>query len=979
MKRKAKADDAVIAAEQVALAAAQAAERERKKRADLAEIVREEEELRELNATATVEEAERVMADRADSMYQEEETLSESEDDAQYRALEEICRRERGLPTRQRADPVVGLAPQRRALIPGAAIPEPGRTRSPSPIKHLRSHRRESALLRHSSPTDAVAPRPSANRPSYQEPRRPRAGSQRNPESGLPSRADPEVGLARHLPDSGSRKLPSGLSQRTSQERSREQRECSQTEGLLRALRMPLIEITRFSGNPLEFANFMADFEESIEPGCTTDSERLSRLYHYCEGEAKEVVRSFRADRHNPDSYMAAKQRLQDLYGRNNHVAQQWVDRLLAMRVTSIRDMALQARNGLSALRQLGGEQEMDATVHMRALVARLPSYLQTRWRRKVVDIEEWSETPRFADLVAFLERAAQEDHHPTFGKVSGTSASRTTTSASSFAIAAEETTPEACYLCQGEHTTSLCPKFVNATVDQRRDMVAEYGMCYSCLGRGHWVTKCRAGMRCTVPGCSRRHHALLHPDSVVRQGQGASQRQQQGRPQPQQQYDPLQAASAQANQGTPGDSNAAIAVERPASGSQEPPRTALPIVPVQVTAPGSSKMVLTHALLDSGSTATFCDERLLKRLGVKGSKKSLDLTTLGSSRARTCRVAMLNITPIDGGAPMRLDRVHALGRLPVKEESMVTPQDLEQWSHLRGLPIKDSVGSGSPLLLLGADCTEVLRPREVRTGGPGEPYGMLTGLGWTVVGPLKGGRRSGGETCGYVQIANDEPRQPSAQGTETPTPSKAGEADETAPKKHSSPARRRVRRSLETRSERGDKPKVCPAQAKKNPVLPRAGDADGTATGKCGSPAENPRRRSQKTQGGRRGKPKVRPSQTKGNPVLLKAGDADDAAPGKCSGPAKKPGRRSLEVQGGGGVKPEERPAQAEKSPVPLSARDAGDMIVKLRSKGRRKLAGVERDSPGEDGMVSTVKVWTCDPELVPPVSELCIKEASA
>ena len=64
------------------------------------------------------------------------------------------------------------------------------------------------------------------------------------------------------------------------------------------------------------------------------------------------------------------------------------------MRVTSIRDMALQARNGLSALRQLGGEQEMNATVHMRALVARLPSHLQNRWRRKMVDIEEWQEVP---------------------------------------------------------------------------------------------------------------------------------------------------------------------------------------------------------------------------------------------------------------------------------------------------------------------------------------------------------------------------------------------------------------------------------------------------------------------------------------------------------------------------------------------------------------------------------------------------------
>ena len=100
-------------------------------------------------------------------------------------------------------------------------------------------------------------------------------------------------------------------------------------------------------------------------------------------------------------------------------------------------------------------------------------------------------------------------------------------------------------------------------------------------------------------------------------------------------------------------------------------------------------------------------------------------------------------------------------------------------------------------------------------------------------------------------------------------------------------------------------------------------------------------------------------------------------------------------------GDKSKVRPAQAKKTPLLLSARDARDAIVregscqaenpvtglgsmtdrivKLRPRGRRKLAGVKEVPPGEDGLVGTLKVWTSDSELVRPVSELCLREASA
>ena len=45
----------------------------------------------------------------------------------------------------------------------------------------------------------------------------------------------------------------------------------------------------------------------------------------------------------------------------------------------------------------------------------------------------------------------------------------------------------------------------------------------------------------------------------------------------------------------------------------------ASPIVPVKVKGRGSGEIITTYALLDNGSTSTWCSENLIKKLGVVG------------------------------------------------------------------------------------------------------------------------------------------------------------------------------------------------------------------------------------------------------------------------------------------------------------------------------------------------------------------------
>ena len=47
--------------------------------------------------------------------------------------------------------------------------------------------------------------------------------------------------------------------------------------------------------------------------------------------------------------------------------------------------------------------------------------------------------------------------------------------------------------------------------------------------------------------------------------------------------------------------------------------------------AKGQTVYYYTHALLDSGSTKTFCSDALIEKLGVKGQQVNLSLTSVNS------------------------------------------------------------------------------------------------------------------------------------------------------------------------------------------------------------------------------------------------------------------------------------------------------------------------------------------------------------
>ncbi|KAK3752436.1 hypothetical protein QZH41_003520 [Actinostola sp. cb2023] len=156
---------------------------------------------------------------------------------------------------------------------------------------------------------------------------------------------------------------------------------------------------------------------------------------------------------------------------------------------------------------------------------------------------------------------------------------------------------------------------------------------------------------------------------------------------------------------------------------------TGLAIVPVKVKAPGKSRVIETYAFLDNGSNTTFCTEELMQKLGIKGRKTNLSLTTVQSKNAAVeCRLLNLEVFDLKQEHQIDLPNVYSMHKLPVSSADIATRQDIDRWPHLKGIEltaIDADVG-----LLIGCDVPEALQPQDIRISQNGGPYATRTLLG---------------------------------------------------------------------------------------------------------------------------------------------------------------------------------------------------------------------------------------------------------
>ena len=527
------------------------------------------------------------------------------------------------------------------------------------------------------------------------------------------------------------------------------------------ALTLPQPEVPTFTGDPIEYCNFIRAFENMIEAKTTSYSARLYYLVQYTAGDVQELMRNCLA-MDSEKGYREARKLLTKRYGQPYRIASACVERVTngpaiksedGAALLSFSVLLTSCKNTLTDIGYLSKIENPDS---LKKIVSRLPFNLRQKWRDVADTITERQEREvTLSDVASFVEEKARILTHPIFGDISGEPKGKggvdmrksTSRRVSSFeadahnpdntgeGVSEEIPVPRSsrnrlcCPLCKSPHWLSQCSDFRRRGVNERYELVREKELCYNCLVPGHYAVVCPKTSFCKVDGCHDKHSTFLHPPS---------------------------ARIDDATQPEIGAQSAYVSVgktRRTVTGAGTSV-TGLPVVPVKVRAKGSNTLLRTYAFLDGGSNTTFCSDQLLKDLGARGIGTTLTLTTMERENStKASSLVQLEVFDLDENNFIELPLVFSTPVLPVSSESVPRQEDVDRWPHLKGVRIAEidaRVG-----LLIGHDVPKALEPKEVKESQDGGPYATRILLGWAINGPL-GRNGNASRTSNFIRRDNE-------------------------------------------------------------------------------------------------------------------------------------------------------------------------------------------------------------------------------
>ena len=455
---------------------------------------------------------------------------------------------------------------------------------------------------------------------------------------------------------------------------------------LIKHLKRPVVEITKFSGDPLKYVSFMRQFKANVLPYCDDEGERMTLLMQYCEGEARQIVSSYSHLRDH-SAYKASIESLEKRYGRSDVIAATYVSRALQWPYISPKNpkaldaYALFLREINSAIIDLNEVRTLEYPENMMRLVCKLPVKMHDQWRSIVYRKKEEDEPVKFNDLVRFVEKQAELANDPTYGS-SAMSAiytddnKKAPTKKPAHAATAEVTGKYECLYCEmNNHTTSECFKLGKLDRISKTKFVKEKRLCFGCLKVGHVSVKCKSRSQCKK--CKKGHPTSLHWDqSVEKRDQGSS--------------------------------DMGAGEDNPTCNSNtgfENEFCTMPIVPVVVSLKGQE--VKTYAFIDSGSSCSFISEGLASKLKASGARKRITLNTLGREiKVNSKLVDGMSISDLSRKNKFKLPTVYSKQDIPVSQAHIVTNQDLVPWQHLSD--VKLPIIKGEIGLLLGNNIPDI-------------------------------------------------------------------------------------------------------------------------------------------------------------------------------------------------------------------------------------------------------------------------------
>ena len=463
-------------------------------------------------------------------------------------------------------------------------------------------------------------------------------------------------------------------------------------------MHLPPLELKKFSGEPDEFDNFVATFNEIIGNVVSSPAAKLVRLKSQLTGMALESVKMCCTDS-GEEGYTCAMNILRDRFGSPYMVCNSIIERLKhgakVRTPAELRTLSDELANAQVTLKKNKMYNEIDTQNNILEICLRLESCLRYKWRDRIMQNKQSTGVYLdFSEFVIFVQEQADTVNDPLYGRDAledRPNGTRMGKSISSLPVATQNagsSIPSSgsstflnpmsssgieCHMCCKNHKLYTCYKFRNMSIDQRHNYVKTNKLCTLCLSKAHSVSSCRSNYRCRINNCGERHSSSMHV------------------------YNDNQTPNVATGNCTH---------------SSDTSNVYMPTVPVVI-----NETFHTFAILDTGSSASFCSRRMLNKLKLQGSKISYQLQTLHGSNSTCSKAVNIRTSSKDGTASLNMNNVMAVDNIPVARCSTAT---VSEYPHLRDLTFTEASHVD---LLIGQDNSAALVPHEVRRGPVGSPF----------------------------------------------------------------------------------------------------------------------------------------------------------------------------------------------------------------------------------------------------------------
>ena len=487
-------------------------------------------------------------------------------------------------------------------------------------------------------------------------------------------------------------------------------------------------DLPKFNGNAKDWPLFLAVFKRTTILASIDDVTNVGRLTKALEGEARELVLDQLTFGLSPKEIMST---LEKRYGKRDVVLRTLSTDLMNFPVISgLKDSLLQKfavalRTYVAQLKALGLHRELKNNLLESLLLEKLTNVpaMYRKWTSKK-RINEDLDIESFANFV-MDEWEGLPPSFQAMEKRDNSSDQKKSRSVNVHA-ASESVKKESCFNCGGSHALVKCFKFQHLSVAERWNVVKKARACFACLASNqHRVNDCPVKIKCSEPGCEKRHHRLLHSghnETLLPNTNNVAE---------------LSPSILNVNAGT-FDPNQSTS-QRTLSSSHQTHAGLAAAITAKVVAVrifgADGVFVDDYAFLDDGSTVTMMEKRIAERLGLEGEKENLHLRwTKGITRVEDAERCDVTLSGVSGTGKFTLKDVYCVPDLDLAPVSQSGSELTKRYRHLRRLPLPN-FENVKPGILIGLEHATFLGGRHVFEGKANEPLASRTKLGWIVYG----------------------------------------------------------------------------------------------------------------------------------------------------------------------------------------------------------------------------------------------------